>query len=306
MSQSISCCPVTTKIFLVLLRMAIGWHLLYEGLYKLETFSTDDPWSARSYLERAEGPFRSLFRRLVQRPAWPSDFAIEAITESWAAELDEHDRFYLLDEDQWDSAQGELRETHRQLKELFEQTPPWGRTLQQHRRDVAAPSGSLTSSERERLAVSRQALAGQVDKLTDHFRRQLYGLLNPEQAERGDLSPQKKTVANIDWLVVWGLIVGGSCLLTGLFSQLAAVGGAVMLLLFCLAMPPLPGLTAATLGGSHFLYISQNLIESIALLLLATTDSGRWAGIDALLWPLFTNILGRFRQQKEVKITDKG
>ena len=50
------------KISLTVLRIAIGWHFLYEGLIKV--FNPD--WSASGYLENATGPFASLFQSIAQ------------------------------------------------------------------------------------------------------------------------------------------------------------------------------------------------------------------------------------------------
>ena len=94
------------------------------------------------------------------------------------------------------------------------------------------------------------------------------------------------TIGRINRLVIWGQIVGGSCLLLGLLTRTAAVAGAAMLGLFYLAMPPLPGLAGTAQSYSHFLYVDHNLIEALALLVLATTHSGRWAGLDAVLHKL--------------------
>jgi uncharacterized membrane protein YphA (DoxX/SURF4 family) len=49
---------------LTILNLAIGWHLLYEGLTKL--FNPE--WSAASYLSNASGPFSSLFKALAANP----------------------------------------------------------------------------------------------------------------------------------------------------------------------------------------------------------------------------------------------
>jgi len=45
----------------VLLRILIGWHFLYEGVIKL--FNPD--WTAFGYLATAQGPFRSIFIALT-------------------------------------------------------------------------------------------------------------------------------------------------------------------------------------------------------------------------------------------------
>ena len=55
--------PQMTTI--VVLRVLIGWHFLYEGLTKLTT----PGWSASGYLLQSRGPFASLFRGMAADPS---------------------------------------------------------------------------------------------------------------------------------------------------------------------------------------------------------------------------------------------
>ena len=48
-------------IVLTILRAAIGWHFLYEGLTKL----FNPAWSAAGYLESATGPLAGLYQALA-------------------------------------------------------------------------------------------------------------------------------------------------------------------------------------------------------------------------------------------------
>jgi thiosulfate dehydrogenase [quinone] large subunit len=50
------------QILLVLLRVGIGWHFLYEGYVKL----TAKSWSAAGYLAQAQGPLAGWFHHLAQ------------------------------------------------------------------------------------------------------------------------------------------------------------------------------------------------------------------------------------------------
>jgi thiosulfate dehydrogenase (quinone) large subunit len=52
-------------ISLVVLRVLIGWHFLYEGLSKLTT----PGWSATGYLLQSRGPFSALFRWMAANPS---------------------------------------------------------------------------------------------------------------------------------------------------------------------------------------------------------------------------------------------
>jgi thiosulfate dehydrogenase [quinone] large subunit len=51
-------------IAITVLRVAIGWHFLYEGIAKLSSPS----WSAAGYLKQARGPFAGLFKSLAAQP----------------------------------------------------------------------------------------------------------------------------------------------------------------------------------------------------------------------------------------------
>lgn len=50
--------------FLVALRVAIGWHLLYEGLIKL----LNTNWSSAAYLMDSQGWFAALFQNIAGNP----------------------------------------------------------------------------------------------------------------------------------------------------------------------------------------------------------------------------------------------
>jgi thiosulfate dehydrogenase [quinone] large subunit len=52
-------------VALVVLRVLIGWHFLYEGLSKL----TAESWSAAGYLEQARGPLADMFKWMASDPA---------------------------------------------------------------------------------------------------------------------------------------------------------------------------------------------------------------------------------------------
>ena len=47
------------SVFIAAMRIAIGWHFLYEGLWKI---MQKDGWSCLAYIGTAQGPFASVFR----------------------------------------------------------------------------------------------------------------------------------------------------------------------------------------------------------------------------------------------------
>jgi uncharacterized membrane protein YphA (DoxX/SURF4 family) len=86
-----------------------------------------------------------------------------------------------------------------------------------------------------------------------------------------------------DETVAWGLTLTGIGLLLGCFTRSSCIVGACLLLLFYLALPPLPGLPDNPMAEGKYLIVNKNLIEAIALLALATLRTGSWFGVDALL-----------------------
>lgn len=87
-------------IFLVVLRLGIGWQLLYEGLWKINTQSTPNPWSAEGYLKNAQGPMRDIFRTMAGDPddkSWLDPDAVSARWDAWKQRFSKH---YGLNESQ--------------------------------------------------------------------------------------------------------------------------------------------------------------------------------------------------------------
>src|SRR5262245_16080344 len=63
-----------TRVFLVLLRLAIGWHFFFEGIEKIRSVdlvgpsTTNRPWSSQPYLRESTGPLAHYFRDVAGDP----------------------------------------------------------------------------------------------------------------------------------------------------------------------------------------------------------------------------------------------
>lgn len=84
----------------------------------------------------------------------------------------------------------------------------------------------------------------------------------------------------VDFLNVWGLIAIGAGIIFGLFFRVAAVSGAVLLLLYYLMTPPLAGLEYALPADGSNLIVNKTLIEAAALLILAVFPTSNRFGLD--------------------------
>jgi uncharacterized membrane protein YphA (DoxX/SURF4 family) len=87
----------------------------------------------------------------------------------------------------------------------------------------------------------------------------------------------------LDWSTRWGLTVCGAMLLLGFFTRLACLGGGVFLIMEFLSNSPWPWLPKSPMAEGNYVFINKNVVELCALMVLLTTRSGRWVGLDAII-----------------------
>lgn len=85
----------------------------------------------------------------------------------------------------------------------------------------------------------------------------------------------------VDFLNTWGLILIGICLFIGVFTRIACVSGAFLLLLYYIANPPF--VYSSVPVTSHFYIINYNLIEAFVLAGLAALPRNYLWGVGRLL-----------------------
>src|SRR3954464_435666 len=69
--------------FLLALRLAIGWHFLFEGLYKVQTYytgptETSKPFTSEPYFRVAPGPLGAKMRKEFSDPAREIESKVKA------------------------------------------------------------------------------------------------------------------------------------------------------------------------------------------------------------------------------------
>lgn len=91
---------VVAIVALVVVRLAIGWQLLYEGLWKFDTQKTASPWTAEPYLKAASGPLRGYFRSLTGDPNDLRDLDYATVSARWTAWAESFKNHYNLSDSQ--------------------------------------------------------------------------------------------------------------------------------------------------------------------------------------------------------------
>jgi uncharacterized membrane protein YphA (DoxX/SURF4 family) len=97
----------------------------------------------------------------------------------------------------------------------------------------------------------------------------------------------------VDLLNVWGLVLIGLGLLLGAFTRFAALSGIALLSLYYLASPPLAGLPSNGAAEGSYLIVNKNLVELLALCVVAAFPAGGFFGLERALGRLLSRLRRR-------------
>ena len=100
-----------------------------------------------------------------------------------------------------------------------------------------------------------------------------------------DNSYVKSRMDVLNLSVMIGLTAIGLCLVLGFCTRLACLAGTAFLINIVLTTYPVPGVypPIPTMVG-NFMFVSKDVVELLALLVLALVPAGRWGGLDYFLW----------------------
>ncbi|CAN5901396.1 hypothetical protein BH23PLA1_BH23PLA1_23620 [soil metagenome] len=298
-------------MFLILLRLSIGWHMFYEGLTKVESTETAEPFSSEMYLRYATGPLAEEFRGLIPDVNSLEAMDREALYASWEQDLQRFTEHYQFDAKQREAAEMLLAETRAQADAWFED-PEIIQRIVAYRDEISQVYGReaprpVMAFERERVAEKRaelEATRRELIKPIEDWSTELFTgwseLVDEDRVQT--VGPYQSRWDRLDWInamTMYGLMIVGVCLIFGFLTPLAALGAAGFLLMFYLSQPPLPWLPKAAIAEGTYLWVNKNLIEMLACLVLASTPNGLWFGVDALLF----GWIGRRRTAAEPSTT---
>lgn len=97
------------------------------------------------------------------------------------------------------------------------------------------------------------------------------------------MAANQSVLSVVDFLNIWGLILIGLGLLTGLFTRIASWAGAVLLMFYYLARPPFVGIMDGSSMEGNFIWVNKNIIELVVLILLARIPREWMYGTDNLI-----------------------
>jgi len=310
---------LTAVIFLVALRLSLGCHFLYEGIWKIKNRSR---FSAEPFLAEAKGPLAGLFHAMLPENEWRrllrpitdekgrKSFDLDKLTERWDRLCKEFVDFYrprnLADAEvsaAYERLQRGAERTYERfcnrlaeyLDEHVAEISAYFDALERWENDAERRQSAYFQNKRrwERMMELRSQLAQWVSEIQAQekaLENALYDLLDEKQRAQG-YPPKPRNpfrwerMEQINFAVTYGLTAIGLCLMLGLFTLPAAIGGAIFMAMVVMTQPAWPTIYPpdSPIVG-HALLINKDFIELVALLVIAALPAGRWGGLDFFLF----------------------
>ena len=287
---------------LIALRVGIGWHFYMEGASKVR----GNNFSSVGFLRAAKGPLEDEFQNLI----WDNSGELrlnqekvnglfEQATSQAAAHFgftDEQKRelgrikgryFGKDSKKRWT---GKLNTVYAESEEeIFKYWESKDRIASMDESEIWNEVSGLRQQkeriERERSADVRDALAS-IDAIWHQYEGRLNSIATKEQRSQAGYfyfsRPGEGLMSTsvVDRIIPYFDMVVGILLMVGLLTPLAATAAAIFLISVVLSQ--LPGFP-----GTEPTYFQA--VEALALLVLASTDAGRYAGLDFIPWTWWQN-----------------
>lgn len=299
LSQSRYQIGIAAVVLLVLLRISLGWHFLYQGIYKVEA----GDFSSAGFLKQAKGPLAGWYHNLIPDYEGRERLDEKRVVANWEANLNDVIARFKFDEKQQAEAKRLLAMRKEQLHFFFainsEDMVDYFHQLERLAADRASESADMPYQQKwnwekqKKLESQVAPWLAEVESLDEGFRQDLRSLINDDQ--RALETPGGfMSRLNVDTLIVYSNLAIGVCLLVGLFTRFAALSGGLFLLSIVLAQPDWPTIyPPAPAAAGRSIIVNKEFIEMMALFALAATPVGRWGGLDFFVHNLLASLFGK-------------
>lgn len=273
---------------IIALRVCIGWHFYMEGATKVR----GNDFSSVGFLNAAKGPLADKFQSLI----WDHDGKIrldqKRVGDIFAAGAEDASKHFGFTDDQAQQATNLSKQFITKLnEEVYKPASDDIIKFVRGQERIAKMDSSglyrLESMQGQKDKIKSELNAAvkptltKVEEVWNQYQNRLNAIANPTQLEsvgtyqlvkpgQGPLSTDA-----VDKIIPIFDMVIGILLIIGLLTPVASILASLFLLSVVLTqMPGYPG-SAPT----YF-----QAVEAIALLVLAATDAGRYAGLDFIPW----------------------
>ncbi len=307
---------LTAVLALVVLRLCLGCHFLYEGLCKI---IHRDQFTAEPFLSQAKGPLAGFFYALIpdidgrQRLHIVKDdngkkrVNSDPIAARWNQYRQDLVN-YLKPRDETDQAaaralqkfDSQAEKTYLQFKKSLEAylaanlegIEAYFAALDRFQQNPEAGQDAPFQKQRRwdrmmELRAQANLWIKEIEAQEASYKKALYESMDEKQREKIAAMPanwkfwQWDRIEQINFAVTYALTAIGLCLILGLFTRPAALGGALFMCFVVMTQPAWPTIYPPDppIVG-HALLINKDFIEMVALLLIAASGAGRWGGLD--------------------------
>lgn len=291
-------------VFLVLLRLAIGWHFFQEGAVKVRD---PESFSSTGFLASAKGPFAPMFQSMI--PDHDGMIRIDAKKMSDACEAygEKIKTEFGLNEDQRKEVDAVLAEYKTKRKETYDE---WKPQIEEYKNGFERIEKLQTDRSRSKVdSLRRQQddiegkwrslgrpILSEIENTIPEMVNRLNAIATDEQANPKPEKPPAKdaqgnpirkridfkfegegpiSVKMVDKIIPYFDMSIGILLILGLLTPLA--GLAAGLFLASVVVSQFPGYP-----GTLPTYYQS--IEMLGCFVVAFADAGRYAGLDFFPW----------------------
>ena len=256
--------------------------------------------------------------KATEKPSKPAAYEdwLKQVNSDWKTELETVTTFYGLTSDQQKQAADLQKQASKQMEELMKGSKGsvgYGDDIRLYRQLAyraqmmqAVPGGGEIPFVKNRAVVVQKNPVGEAglsgtaavistapaewksdaEGVESLYHKRFAELLDDDQRARGAFPTDSSRLHKIDMAMPWFLMAVGGCLLVGLFTRLAASAAALFLISVIATQPPWVA------GAMNPVFFYQ-VVEVFALLALATTTVGRYAGLDYFIHLLVKPLIRR-------------
>ena len=256
--------------------------------YAAPAVEKDGPAALNAMLTPMKAGANPLAKMWDEYAAYVKDYAPN-MNEGRKAEIDlelqaAKDRFdrWLADQNMY-SGEPLATKDVAEWRKLYADVLARNDTAEEAKKDTAQEKKLLESRMQAELKSQSDALRAQVGTpLLGEDRAKGYAT-KADERYLGVIPKDWTLIDYLDWSTRWFLTVVGGLLMVGLFTRFSSFAAAGFLVLTILTQPSVPWLPAPPNAEGNYLFVNKNVIELLALLVLMTTRTGKWFGLDAIV-----------------------
>lgn len=312
---------------MIALRLALGCHFLYEGVWKIN-HPVEFAAEAEGFLTGARGPLAGVFYAMVpdidgrDRLSGKLDTFEMAVDDSGGKKKktkvevvknDARTQHWEKLRDRFVAAYPSLKESadkvyEKHMRAAEEYLAGNWKDIQVHfealdrfndSKQTSPGTAYQTKRNWDQMRKLRSEAKVWLTELDD--REKAFKAALREEAAKSELGGKDPFAASlcpfawtrmeqIPFAITWALTAIGVCLIIGLGTRPAALGGGMFMMFVVMSQPSFPGVVPPDppqLG--HAMVINKDFVEMVALFLVATTAVGRWGGLDYFLENFIVN-----------------